>query len=136
MTKLNNVSSLERDSFAFLQESFKDPAFLHHPNPRRRLYIDIDTSKEWGYGIMIYYIKENEIADGPLDHTVANNHYKIQPILFLSKLLTGAESRYWPTELEVVCLVWTVRKIRYLILGFTSLTIVYTDHSAIISIIK
>ncbi len=43
---------------------------------------------------MIYYIKKNKIADKPLDHIVANNYYKIQSILFLSKFLTGAESRY------------------------------------------
>ncbi len=43
---------------------------------------------------MIYYIKKDEIADGSLNHIVANNYCKIQPILFLSKLLTGAESRY------------------------------------------
>ncbi len=85
---------------------------------------------------MIYYIKENEIADGPLDHTVANNHYKIQPILFLSKLLTGAESRYWPTELKITYLVQIIRKIRHLILESTSPTIVYIDYSTIISIIK
>ena len=29
-----------------------------------------------------------------------------QPILFLSRLLTDVESRYWPTELEIAGLVW------------------------------
>jgi len=43
---------------------------------------------------MIYYIEKDKIADRSFDHTVANNYYKIQPILFLNKLLTGAESRY------------------------------------------
>ncbi len=43
---------------------------------------------------MIYYIKENEIVDGPLDHTVINNHRKIQLILFLSNLFIGVENRY------------------------------------------
>ena len=57
--------------------------------------------------------------------------------MFLSKLLSTAESHYWPTELETAGLVWTVKKIRHLI-DFTdkSLTIAYTDHSAVISIAK
>ncbi len=85
---------------------------------------------------MVYYIKGDEIADESLDYIVIGNYYKIQLILFLSKHFIGAESRYWPIKLEIIYLVWTRRKIRYFILGFTSLTIVYTDYSVIISIIK
>ncbi len=30
--------------------------------------------------------------------------------MYLSKVLTTTESRYWPTELEVAALIWVVRK--------------------------
>lgn len=60
----------------------------------------------------------------------------IMSILFLSKCLNGAESRYWPTELEVVGLVWTIRKIRHMIDNSPRATIVYTDHSATAGIAK
>ena len=57
-------------------------------------------------------------------------------ILFLSKSLNGAELRYWPTELEVAGLVWTVRKIRHLIDSSPLPAVVFTDHSAIADIFK
>jgi hypothetical protein len=54
----------------------------------------------------------------------------IEPILFLSKTLSSAESRYWPTELEMAGLVWTVRKIAHMIKSSEHPTIIYTDHGA------
>ena len=60
----------------------------------------------------------------------------VQPILFLSKLLTDAETRYWPTELEVAALVWAIRKVRHLVEAADLPTIVYTDHSATTQIVK
>ncbi|KAL2701046.1 hypothetical protein AAEP93_007865 [Penicillium crustosum] len=39
----------------------------------------------------------------------------VEPIMFLSRLLTPAEKHYWETELEVSCIVWVVRKIRHMI---------------------
>ena len=60
----------------------------------------------------------------------------MQPILFLSRQLTPAESRYWPTELEMAGIVWVVKKIRHLIEASTQPTIIYTDHSAAIGIVR
>ena len=52
-----------------------------------------------------------------------------QPILFLSRLLTEAETRYWPTELEVAGLVWVVKRIRHMLEAtLKPTTIIYTDH--------
>jgi hypothetical protein len=50
--------------------------------------------------------------------------------MFLSRTLTPAETRYWPTELEVAGVVWAVSKLRHLINSSSRPTIVYTDHSA------
>jgi hypothetical protein len=38
----------------------------------------------------------------------------IQPIMFLSRLLTPAEKNYWPTELETAGLIWVIKKVRHL----------------------
>lgn len=54
----------------------------------------------------------------------------------MSRLLTDAETRYWPTELEVVGLVWVVKKIRHMIEAAVHTTIIYTDHSAAVSIVR
>ncbi|KAJ5737778.1 uncharacterized protein N7483_002903 [Penicillium malachiteum] len=59
----------------------------------------------------------------------------IQPIAFFSRVLNKAERNYWPTELEVSCLVWVLRKARHMIEAAESLpAIVYTDHSSTVNI--
>ena len=117
------------ESFRLLQESFTSPNFLVHCDPQSRIYVDLDASKERGFGVHVYHVKGNpEVNDF--------NKSDMMSILFLSKSLNGAEQRYWPTELEVAGLVWTIRKIRHLIDGSPLPTIVYTDHSATASIVR
>jgi hypothetical protein len=52
--------------------------------------------------------------------------------MFLSRLLSAAEKKHWPTELEVSCLVWVVRKIRHMIEAAIDPPIVYTDYNSTI----
>ncbi|SLM35365.1 reverse partial [Lasallia pustulata] len=56
--------------------------------------------------------------------------------MFLSKLLSTAESHYWPTELEMAGLVWAIKKLRHLVDSTVKPVIIYTDHSTITSIAK
>ena len=72
----------------------------------------------------------------PTDDKEVHIQTKIQPILFLSRTLTSAKTRYWPTELEVTSVVWAVAKLRRLINSSTRLTIIYTDHSAAVWIAR
>lgn len=60
----------------------------------------------------------------------------VEPIMFLSRLLTPTEKHYWAIELEVSCLVWVVRKIRQMIEAAPDdLTpMAYTDHIATINL--
>jgi hypothetical protein len=73
---------------------------------------------------MVYHVLGNPQS---IDDIKRN---KIQPILFLSKLLSVAERNYWPTELEVACLCWAVRRVRHLLEAAETPTIVVTDHAA------
>ena len=79
---------------------------------------------------MVYHSK------GPESEGQIPKQKDVEPILFLSKLLTEAESRYWPTELEIAALVWAVKKVRHLVEATDQPTIVYTDHSATIQIVR
>ncbi len=54
----------------------------------------------------------------------------IQPVMFLSRCLTNAELRYGPSELEVACLVWAVKKLRTMLHSSNLPVTVLTDHSA------
>ena len=48
-----------------------------------------------------------------------------------------AETCYWPTELKVQCLVWSVMKLQHMIEASELLmVIIYTDHSATVGIVK
>ncbi|SLM40586.1 probable transposable element [Lasallia pustulata] len=88
----------EKEAFKFLQKSFDEPTFLTFFDRQRQLYIDINGSKQWGFGIMVYHVKGDP---GGNDFP----RKSIQPVMFLSKLLNNAERNYWPTELEVAALV-------------------------------
>jgi hypothetical protein len=94
------------------------------------LYIDVDTSKK-GIGIMAFHV----IGDHTNDKEV-HKQSKIHPIMFLSWTLTPAETRYWPTELEVAGVVWAVSKLRHLINSSSRPTIIYTDNSVAIWIAR
>lgn len=73
---------------------------------------------------------------GDCDQDIKRND--IEPIMFLSKSLTKAENNYWPTELEVAGLVWTVKKVRHMVDSNTSgkPTIVFTDHCAATNVVR
>lgn len=81
-----------------LQEFFSRAGFLIHFNKNRVLYIDIDALKQRGFDVIIYYLKTN------VDFT-NSRCIDIESILFLSRLLNLAESRYWFTELEMTNLI-------------------------------
>ena len=82
---------------------------------------------------MVFYVKRTynhvNLKAVPLSTAV-------EPIMFLSRLLTLAEKQYWSTELEVSCIVWVVRKIRHMIEAAPDdLTpVAYTDHIATINL--
>jgi hypothetical protein len=85
-----------------------------HFDPNRCLYTDINASKAFGIGIVVYHVKEDgsEALAGCSKTSVEGGHKpeypkesNIEPIMFLSRRLSTAEHRYRPTELEVAGLV-------------------------------
>ena len=145
----------ELNAYHQLQGIFASPTLLHHHDPSRQLYVDLDASKEFGFGAHIYHSKKDLVtkedsatvkesrkasSDAPKQPSTteeeAPKQKSMQPILFLSRQLTSAETRYWPTELEMAGIVWVVKKIRHLIEASTKPTIIYTDHSAAIGIVR
>ena len=62
--------------------------------------MNLNASKAFGFGAVLYHSKDDEFS---LKKT------SIEPVLFLSRLLTDAETRYWSTKLEIAGLVWTIK---------------------------
>src|SRR6202043_306917 len=50
-----------------------------------------------------------------------------RPITYISKQLNKHEVHYWPTELEIAGIVWTIQKLCHLIEGVGP-TKIFTDH--------
>ena len=104
---------------------------MHH-NPKKILWIDLDASKEFGFGAIVFYTASDEaILEGRWPSASA-----IQPIFFFFRPLTSAERNYWSTELEIAGFVWVVKKVRHIIESSKSNVIIQTDHSAIIDILQ
>ena len=60
-----------------------------HFDSKRVLFIDVDSAKVGGMGTMVYYV------DGELPAAKDSpNRLKVRPVLFLSRLLKSAETRY------------------------------------------
>lgn len=86
---------------------------LAFPDYAKPFILHVDTSRK-GIGAALH----QEQPDG-----------KIRPVLFLSRTLTPAESRYTATELETLGLVWALHKLEHYI--DNGKIHVLTDHTAI-----
>ena len=103
---------------------------LAYFNPQSKLWIDLNASG-LGFGAVLFHVKDN--VDDPAKWPART---AMQPIMFLSRLLSSAEKNYWPTELEIAGFVWVLKKVRHLVESYRHPVIIQTDHSAILDIIK
>ena len=100
-TYITTPTDRKLNAFHHLQQLFSQPSILLHYNPSRQLYINLDASKAFGIGAMVYHRKDTNAQNtGALPKKTS-----IKPILFLSQLLPDAEIQYWLMELETTGLV-------------------------------
>src|SRR5437588_9448848 len=57
-------------------------------------------------------------------------------VMFISTRLTDPETRYSTTEQEGLAVLRCLEEVRWLVLGSDHPTLVYTDHSALIPLLK
>ena len=117
------TDSVFYQAFHSMKKELSEKPALYHFYPDRELYIFVDASKERGIGAAAY-----QMSDPSAEYCKT----KLRPILFLSRTLTTAETRYWPTELEFSGLVWAVKKLTTYI-EQTHATVV-TDHKPSVDI--
>lgn len=117
-------TSAEKESFEILQAQLTETSYLAHWNFDATTFVKIDASKERGFGVMIFHL-EGDSWDG---RNIPVN--SVQPVMYLSKVLTKAETRYQATELEVACLVWVCRQHRVQLQSCTKPVVILTDHGA------
>lgn len=77
-TKVQDPIACKLASFITIQDLLSCPSYFIYPDPECQIFIDIDVSKEFGFGVIIYHLKEN----------LAKKEYParkvVEPILFLS----------------------------------------------------
>lgn len=124
----------ERLSFKAIQDVIcKDnPTILHHSNPDKTLFLQVDGCLERGFGVMVFHTRDGYIWEP--GSVIPSN--QVLPVMFLSRCLTKAEMCYGPSEQEVACLVWAVRKLRTMIHSSRLPVNVLTDHASTRGIVE
>ena len=97
-TKLPPHTPRKTESFSSLQDILSKPSMLIHNEFTCDLWLDLDASKEFGFGAMLFHVRqgEKEVPEGKWPRRST-----IEPRFFLSRLLSAAEKNFWPTELEI-----------------------------------
>jgi len=140
-----------RLAFDLIQSLWHSVIKLIYQDYSRTLYIDVNSSKEYGFALMAYHVVgdpepvmiDSEVPQGYdddkssltkwLKRSVNFARASVQPVVFLSKCLSGPERRYYPTKLEMAGLCWTVRKLSHMIQTAPKVY-VFTDHAAVTAI--
>lgn len=127
--ELTEAGSKELEAFRELQSIISKGLFLHHQDTKKPLLINVDASKEYGFGAMVYQAREDWAGYATSDFSSPPPRTKTCPIMFLSRSLQGGEARFHPTDMELACIVWVLRKIKVYV-ELSPRTIFYTDHAS------
>ena len=128
-TQLYDLTYEKRVVFRNLQIAFASSIFLIHFDRKRRLYIDLNASKQWDFATIVYHVLSDSFDDTSYSRTI------IQFIMFLSRCLNEVKRNYWSIELKIIDIVWVIRKIRHMIKSIEIFSIIiYTNHFAIVFI--
>ena len=91
----------------------------------------MNVNKKFDIDAMFYYIKKKHVVE--IDKF--SSRHAIESILFLNRLITNVETRYWSTKLKIVDIVWMLKKTRHIVKIFNNIIIIYIDHDVVLKII-
>ena len=75
-------------SFSSLQDTLSKMSILVNHDPTRDHWLNLDAFKEFGFGGMLFHVRRGE---GKLPEGKCPRPSTIEPLLFLSRLLSAAE---------------------------------------------
>ena len=131
-TSIDQSINAKYQSYKYLQIRFSKSSLLIHFETMKSTFINVDVSKKRNFEIMIFHV-QNDFEEN--DIIIIKN--EIQFIMFFSKILIDAETRYWLIELKMVGVVWIVKKIRHMIESCRkSLMIIFIDYAVTADLIK
>lgn len=103
------------ESWEILKTSLTLAPTLAFPDFRKDFILYCDSSKQREYSTALHQVQEG------VEHAV----------LCLSKTLNKYKKNYWPTELEMRCLVWSIDKLKHFLDDLKSRIIVVTNYWAL-----
>lgn len=89
-TRLPLQTAREEASFIALQNTLSKSSMLVHHNLERNLWIDLNASKDFGFGAILFYVNKRVIVP---DRKWPKRS-SIEPLLFFSRLFSTAEKNY------------------------------------------
>lgn len=104
--------------------------YLVYLNPKCQIFINLDASKEFEFGVIIYHLKRNLTKKEYFARKV------VEPILFLNQLLHPTETCYWPIKLELVSITEILQKILYMMKLSKHQILIFTDLGIALGIAK
>lgn len=131
-TKITYPTELEKTSFQELKGALCDSKLVViHPDPTLPLIFHVDSSAENGFACTIHQVPQQSMESLIVDNIlIANYDRKLEkPVVYLSRMLSKHEHNYWPTELKIAGIVWSIQKTRHLVEGTYHIK-VYTDHKS------
>ena len=90
--RLKDSTELEIAFFEILQIMLSKSFYLIHVDIKRSLFIDLDVNKKFDFEVMLYYVKKFFLKNSLKDKYFSR--HAIESILFLSRLVIDAKSRY------------------------------------------
>jgi len=129
--RLDKPDQAELLSFDSIKDALCSKTVLIHHDGHLPLLIDVDSSVEGGYAAAVHQVPKSTMdKEGLISEDILNGRYnrKLErPVTYISKQLNKHEVHYWPTELEIAGIVWTIQKLRHLI-ECVGATKIFTDH--------
>ncbi len=105
---------------------------FYHPNPDKQLFLQIDSSLERSFDIIVYYLKDG--FEWKYGKTILI--IEIEPVIFFNRCFIKAELRYGSSELEITCFIWVYKQLHTLLHSNNKRVVVFIDYEAICGIVN
>lgn len=119
----------EQRSFEHLRDSILNNACIAG-DPEVQYHLACDASKT-GIGAVLFQL----MGQPPGTKATASLRHAERIVMFISQKLSKAESNYATTDREALAVVRALEEVRHLVLGSKHPVMLYTDHSALTSLL-
>ena len=117
-----------QESFDYVKKCIIDNACIGG-DPLVQYHLMCDASKT-GIGAVLFQMPTEEPG------TVMKGKQDVRVVMFISQRLSDVEQRYLNTEREALAVLRGLEECRWLIVGSPFPVMVYTDHSALLTVLK